>query len=392
MSIINSPTNYLKFKNNTQIIEVLNIFLNFYNIQKDIIHINSYQKAIYYLKRLNKEIKDKNDVKDLEGIGKGMIDKITAILNTGTHPDILNKKMIEIINANNSSLNNLLGFGSSLTKNLADKYNIKNLNELNQRMNISPIQLPRIAYIGWLYQNDLSKLIHRNDITYFFKNIFTPAIISINKLLKKQNYKINIELAGSYPSGKEYTKDIDILLFATKISNKTNTKKFKNEKKNKTKKIDMKNYINNNENKIINNILDLVINYFNNNNNQNYNNNENYNYNNDKNEKRIIEIISKGKYKSMLIMNIANNIKETRQLAHIDLLVYPEDEKEYAHLYFTSGKIFNQMIRQKAKKLGYKLNDKGLFKNDKKILIAKPILQNLFNILHLNYKLYDTRY
>jgi DNA polymerase/3'-5' exonuclease PolX len=45
----------------------------------------------------------------------------------------------------------------------------------------------------------------------------------------------------------------------------------------------------------------------------------------------------------------------------------------YAWLYYTGGKIFNKLIRERLKKRGYKLNEYGLFKinNDSRIDLEK---------------------
>jgi DNA polymerase/3'-5' exonuclease PolX len=52
-------------------------------------------------------------------------------------------------------------------------------------------------------------------------------------------------------------------------------------------------------------------------------------------------------------------------------------------LYFGSGEQFSRLIRQKAKKIGYKLNNKGLFKNGKKINIQTE--KNIFKQLDISY-------
>jgi DNA polymerase/3'-5' exonuclease PolX len=45
----------------------------------------------------------------------------------------------------------------------------------------------------------------------------------------------------------------------------------------------------------------------------------------------------------------------------------------YVWLYYTGGKIFNKLIRERLKKRGYKLNEYGLFKssNDSRVDLEK---------------------
>lgn len=65
-------------------------------------------------------------------------------------------------------------------------------------------------------------------------------------------------------------------------------------------------------------------------------------------------------------------------------LIYSDNEDKYTHmLYFTGSKSFNIYLRYKAKEAGYKLNQYGLYKNDKKIKISSE--EDVFKILKLKY-------
>ena len=68
---------------------------------------------------------------------------------------------------------------------------------------------------------------------------------------------------------------------------------------------------------------------------------------------------------------------------HIDIHVIKSEELPYHMLYFGSGEQFSRLIRQKAKNIGYKLNNKGLFKNGKKINIQTE--KNIFKQLDISY-------
>ena len=93
---ININTNINKNKNkNTKIINVLTTVKNYYAKQKDTIHVNAYERAIYQIKHWNKEIASGIELKGLPGIGKGMIEKIDTILDTGTLP-IIKEKGLEM--------------------------------------------------------------------------------------------------------------------------------------------------------------------------------------------------------------------------------------------------------------------------------------------------------
>jgi DNA polymerase (family 10) len=61
----------------------------------------------------------------------------------------------------------------------------------------------------------------------------------------------------------------------------------------------------------------------------------------------------------------------------------------FSKLYYSSGKIFNKMIRGVAKKKGYKLNEWGLFKKDKIIKIESE--KELFKLLELYFVKFENR-
>ena len=75
-----------------------------------------------------------------------------------------------------------------------------------------------------------------------------------------------------------------------------------------------------------------------------------------------MELISVGKSNAMALIGYKyNNIKRIR---HLDLKMTTKSELPFSYLHFTSGADYNKYIRDKAKKLEYKLNDKGLFNKD----------------------------
>jgi DNA polymerase/3'-5' exonuclease PolX len=76
---------------NVRIIKILEIVKSYYARERNAIHVNAYERAIYQLKKWSHPIKKGRYVAHLEGIGKGMIQKINTILSTGTLPIIQEK-------------------------------------------------------------------------------------------------------------------------------------------------------------------------------------------------------------------------------------------------------------------------------------------------------------
>ena len=76
---------------------------------------------------------------------------------------------------------------------------------------------------------------------------------------------------------------------------------------------------------------------------------------------RIISQSADGKKKKSFKIGIDD--KEV----HLDIFTCLKSDKTFAMLHHTGGKIFNIKTRVHAKKMGLKLNQYGIFKNEKKI-------------------------
>ena len=75
--------------------------------------------------------------------------------------------------------------------------------------------------------------------------------------------------------------------------------------------------------------------------------------------------------------------KYLNELYRIDIILLPYESYYSGLLYFTGSKEFNIKIRSEAKKLGYKLNEYGLYKNNKQMLIKSE--KDIFKYLNIPY-------
>jgi len=324
--------NNLKSKSKTNnniinILNILNIVKNYYEKEKDTIHVNAYERAIYQIKHWDKPITKGNELQNLVGIGKGMIEKIDTIIETGTLPiikekgldininininintnsnmylDTLNKKTKKNINNNkNNNTKHILGFGEKFIRELKTKYNARTINDIRKIVEQRKIKLNNTQTIGLKYYEDLNTPIPRQEITKIGNQI--------KNIVEKSNKFLRCFIAGSYPSEtKESSKDIDLLI----VINDDVTHNLG----------------------IYRNILKQISNVM------------------------SLETISLGNQKFLgLIKSPISNIWR-----HLDIRLTLIDEIPYAWLYYTGGKIFNKLIRERLKKRGYKLNEYGLFK------------------------------
>ena len=103
-------------------------------------------------------------------------------------------------------------------------------------------------------------------------------------------------------------------------------------------------------------------------------------------DKIVIEVLSKGKTKSLTIAQLPGKIPR-----RVDFLYTPPDEYAFAILYFTGSKIFNTVQRQRALTLGYTLNEHGLNymvqgKKGDSVQAAFPDEKAIFTYLGMQYK------
>ena len=321
---INKSRN-IKLINNEKIINILSIVKNYYETQKDAIHINAYERAIYQIKHWQKPITKGSELKNLVGIGKGMIEKIDTIIETGSLPIIKEKglhinmslatrnkktKKNNIHNytdhykdhyPNNNNINHILGFGNKLIKEMKNKYNARTVNDIRKIVEQGKIKLTHMQELGLTHYEDLNTPIPRQEITEIGSQI--------KSIVEKSNTFLTCFIAGSYPSGtKETSKDIDLLIVVNDDV---------------THHLGMYRTIL----KQIENIMSL-------------------------------ETISLGNAKFLgLIKSPVSN-----KWRHLDIRITLIDDLPYSWLYYTGGKIFNKLIRERLKKRGYKLNEYGLFK------------------------------
>ena len=189
-------------------------------------------------------------------------------------------------------------------------------------------KLNNLQRIGLKYYDDILKRIPRDEIVKFhkeFEKIF-------NKYAPDES---SFDIVGSYRRGKPDSGDIDII-----ISNKNDDKD------------------------VFKIILDQLI-----------------------KDKVIIEVLSKGKTKSLTIVKILPDSPARR----VDFLYSSPNEYAFAILYFTGSKEFNTVMRQHALTMGYTLNEHGLsiMKNGVKgpqIDKYFPDEKSIFDFLGMVYK------
>ena len=338
---------------NKHILKILTLVKDYYKEKNDKIRVNSYEKALYQISKWNIPIKKGSELAHLDGIGKGMIEKIDTILSSGTLPildDIhlntkINKEVNTILNNTvlnnkslmtnksfkNTKLNTILGFGTAFVNELINKHNARTIQDVKHLVHTNKIKLTHIQELGLKYYKDLQSFIPRDEITYLTNQL--------KKIINNTNYTMLV--SGSYPSNtKKKSKDIDILI--VKHSN--------NKETNNIHSGDLYKLINKIKNKI-----------------------EDINKDEDINKENNLESVSLGDRKFMGLIKSPISHK----MRHLDIRLVTIEELPYTWIYYSSGRMFNKIIRQKLKQKGYKLNEYGLYKDNKKVNIDEKTKVNM---------------
>lgn len=218
-----------------------------------------------------------------------------------------------------SELTEVIGIGPSIANQLIQKYKIKSLDELIKKVIKGEIEVNDKIKLGLKY------------VGKFKGNIPRQHIDDVQDYLKQFNS--NIIICGSYRRGLDFSSDIDILLYNSQLLTMNDVKK--------------------------SNML------------------------ND-----YVKLLTKNKF---IVDNITNNnvtkymgfAKWENVIRRIDIRLIPYESIYTALVYFTGSYELNRIMRKKAKELGYKLNEYGLYKNNELIHITSE--KELFKKLGMKY-------
>lgn len=343
---------------NTQIINEFKKLVNYvrYLIDVSIREKNTKEQTAntFRLRQINNSlttIKKYNKVLNLEnlkefsqfpGIGKGTIDRIKEIINTGKlkelddfkdEPDE-NKIAIE-------ELESVVGIGRSTALDLINQ-GIKSVKQLKDKIKKGEIEVNEKILLGVKYYGIFKGDIPRNEITKIYKLLYS-IVKQVNKSYGyDDDDKYIFEICGSYRREKDTSGDIDVLI------SKVNTIMDKEEKINH---------------------LELFINEFK-------------------------KSLKKNDNKPLLVDDITDKNFETKYMGfskyknnpvrRIDVRFVPYDAYHSALLYFTGSADLNKKMRNIAKKMKLKLSEYGLTKEDgSKIPINSE--HDVFKILKMEY-------
>ena len=314
--------------------------------------INSLKKIILIISKLNFPIKSSEQIKQIPGIGKGTIQRIDEVLKTGylselkSYEKIMKKTSIRTTAI--EDLMNVIGIGNVMASTLVDQYNIKSASELKKLVD-SNKNIPQIINdkikLGLKYFGKFEGSIPRGEIDIIYDYL--------QDLTDKFNKNMFITICGSYRRELPTSSDIDILLVNMDLITQEDIIKYNTTNFSGTHNL-LSVYVAYLHNKKI--LLDDIT---------------------DKNIKT--KYMGFGQFAHTKLNKVSNKIRR------IDIRLIPMVSYWPALLYFTGSYDLNQNMRLKAKKLGYKLNEYGLYDLRTGDMIVVTSEQEIFEKIEMNY-------
>jgi len=296
------------------------------------------------LKKYPEKITKKNylELKEIDGIGSGTIDRVKEILETGKLAELANftktdqgkEKILE-------ELESIVGIGRAKSVELYDQ-GITSIKMLKDRIKKKTIEVNEKVELGLKYYGLYETNIPRAEIDKVYK-ILTKIIDKMNKENKlDDSNKYVFEVCGSYRRERPTSGDIDVLV--SKLGTKDN---------NNDPTPHLENFIN----------------------------------------KLKLPIKTNGD-KPLLVDDITDKNFETKYMGfakykdnairRIDVRYVPYESFYSALLYFTGSADLNKKMRSIAKNMELKLSEYGLFKADGTKLKIKSE-EDFFKYLGLDY-------
>jgi len=296
---------------NQEVAQLLFEIGEFLDLQEIPFKPQAYQQAAIAIDNMEEDILDlykKEGIKGLEkisGVGKSIAEKIEEFLKTGKIKYIKELKKATPIDL--EELTKVEGLGVKRIKKLWKELGVRNLKDLEKALDDHKIA-PLFGFGDKIEENILESIefLKKGRGRFLLREII-PEVERITEKFKKIKGVVNLSVAGSTRRRKETIGDVDFLVAIKDITDKYLVEK------------------------IMNTFVTMD---------------------------DVIKVVGKGETKSSI---------RTKQGLSMDLRLVGEGSFGAALQYFTGSKDHNIALRRIAMKQGYKLNEYGLFKNERRI-------------------------
>lgn len=291
--------------------------------------LNSIEKALDVIKNIKFKIKTGKDLTKYKGIGKGTINRIDEILQTGKLAEV---KEADISGAHLEYVDDLMkiyGIGRVKAYELYTKYGIKSIDDLVKEVERGNIDLPENILKGIIYVNQIKRKIPRSEMDLIYSYLIREGIAF--------DPNMDVRLCGSYRREKDTSNDIDAIISHPNIVTKSDAES-SDLMKNFVKKLTKDGFM-------------------------------------------VDSFTSEDvPTKFMGVCRLAKD----KLLRRIDLRFIPQESYYTALLYFTGSSEFNRRMRGVALSMKYTLNEYRLL-NDKGVALKVESEDDVFRYLNMEY-------
>lgn len=304
--------------------------------------LKHFKNALSILRQYPDKITKGEDLKDVSGIGKGIMERIDEFLSSKKISEIDKEKIKEIKKDSDilDELSQVINIGPSVAKQLIDKHKIKSVEDLKKKVKNNEIDVNDKIKIGLKYYGVVKEKIPRKEIDNY-DIVFQEELKNIKGF---SELGLILTIAGSYRRQKETSNDIDILISAKNIPKKKDYEK-----------------------------MDRNI---------------------------LTEFLNNLKKRKILVDNLTDFENTTKYMGfsklprkpvrRLDVRFVPFESYYYALLYFTGSYELNREMRTLARQRGYKLNEYGLYKikeDDTTSNTSKKVNseKDIFKVLKMDY-------
>ena len=282
-------------------------------VEPDKIRALAYGRAWLVIKNYPEEIMNGQQIAHLPGIGDKMVKKVNEYLKDGEMQIFrelnVTGKLTKAQEAAQQDVGAVLGIGPARALAL-HRQGIHTTDDLLSALESGKVSLSNLEQLGLRHHNDLIKKIPRADAEAMLRELIQVVSSGF-----KQKWRPEFELAGSYPSGKPESKDIDILVFTPLIRDRKDLKRLGNE--------------------LTLELSELMT-----------------------TSGLQVGLYARGESKLLSLLRLDSK----HPVRHVDIRLIPTESAVFGRMYFTSGRDFNQILRLAAKKRGLKLNEFGLYR------------------------------
>ena len=286
-------------------------------VEPDKIRSLAYGRAWLVIKNYPEEIMSGQQIVHLPGIGAKMVKKVNEYTKDG-EMEVFKALDVsaKLAKAQESALQDVgavLGIGPARAQ-VLHRQGIHTTTELKNAFEAGKVVLNNLEQLGLIHHQDLIKKIPRTEAESMLGELTRITQDGPGSEFYKK-WHPEFELAGSYPSGKAESKDIDILVSTPLIRDLKDLKRHGND--------------------LTKELSELMT-----------------------NTGLQVGLYARGESKLLSLLRLDSR----NPVRHVDIRLIPTQSMVFGRLYFTSGRDFNQILRLAAKKQGLKLNEFGLYR------------------------------